>query len=81
MNITFRPDQIKWLDEQVAAGAYASVEEAVRAAIAELMSVDDDLEWAKPLVDEARDAIARGEGLKAADVRAETEAYLRSLGG
>lgn len=82
MKIDFNSDQIKWLDKQVAAGAYGSIEEAVRAAVSELMLInEDDLEWAKPLVDEAKAAIARGEGMSSADAQAETEAYLRSLGG
>ena len=81
MDITLKPEPLKWLEEQVAAGAYASIDDAVHIAVAGLMAIEtDDLAWAKPLVDEARASIARGEGMKAADVKAETEAYLRSLG-
>ena len=82
MTIRIKPEQLKWLDEQVASGTFPSVEDAVEAAIGDLMALaDDDLAWAGPLVEEARAAIARGEGLKAADVKAETEALLRSRGG
>jgi antitoxin ParD1/3/4 len=50
----------------------------LRLAVAELMSVDgDDLAWARPLVDEARASIARGEGVPADAVKAELDAYLR----
>ncbi len=57
MTITLTPDQIRWLESQVEVGRFSSVEEGVRAAVTELMLVpideNDDLAWAKPLVDEA----------------------------
>lgn len=83
MNIALNPDQMKWLEDEVSAGSFASVEDAVCLAVAGLMdsNEDDDLAWAKPLVDQARASIARGEGIPAADVRAEIEARLRKLGG
>ena len=81
MTIALTPDQIRWLESEVAAGTYASVEDAIRLAVAGLMTaVDDDLAWAKPLVDEARAAIARGEGIPANDVKAQMNAYLKSIG-
>jgi antitoxin ParD1/3/4 len=73
------PEQLKWIEQQVARGKFASVEDAVRLAVADLMVVDaDDLEWAEPLVDEARASIARGEGAAAKAVKAELDAYLKS---
>jgi antitoxin ParD1/3/4 len=82
MNIALKRDQQKWLEDEVAAGTFASVEDAVRLAVAGLMSSteDDDLDWAKPLVDEARASIARGEGRPADAVKAEIEKQLRKLG-
>lgn len=82
MNIALNPDQQQWLEAEVSAGTFASIEDAVRLAVAGLMDSDedDDLAWAKPLVDEARASIARGEGVPAADVKAEIEARLRKLG-
>lgn len=82
MDISLRPDQRKWLEDEVAAGTFASVEDAVRLAVAGLMSSseDDDLSWAQPLVDDAQAAIRRGEGLRAGAVRAEIEQRLRKLG-
>jgi antitoxin ParD1/3/4 len=82
MNIALKRDQQKWLEDEVAAGTFASVDDAVRLAVAGLMSSteDDDLDWAKPLVDEARAAIKRGEGRPAATVKAEIEEQLRKLG-
>ncbi len=82
MTITLTPEQLKWLEQQVAGGQFASVEEAVRLAVAELMADNsDDLAWAKPLVDEARASLARGEGVSADSVRTEIDKYLGSIGG
>ena len=81
MTITLTPEQLKWIEQQVAGGKFASVEEAVRLAVAELMTIDtDDLAWAKPLVDEARASIERGEGIPADAAKAQLDAYLRSIG-
>jgi hypothetical protein len=66
MTIQLSPEQQRWLEAQVEAGHFASLEQAVAVAIADLMAaVDDDLEWAKPLVDEAIAAVDRGEGIPA----------------
>jgi antitoxin ParD1/3/4 len=55
MTINLPREQQEWLEAQIRAGAYDSVEEAV----AERMHLDiEDLSWAKPLVDEARASIA-----------------------
>jgi antitoxin ParD1/3/4 len=79
MNIALKPDQLKWLQDEVSAGSFASIEDAVRLAVAGLMdaSEDDDLAWAAPLVEEARASIAKGDGLPAAEVKSEIEARLR----
>ena len=78
MTITLTPEQQKWLETQVAAGRFVSIEEAVRLAVAELMLPVDtsDLSWAKPYLDEARASLARGEGVPADAVFAEIEARL-----
>lgn len=82
MAISLPTDQIRWLEAEVSAGRFASIDEAVRSAIAALMQDggDDDLDWAKPLVDEALAEVERGEGLPAEQVRAELDCYLKSLG-
>jgi antitoxin ParD1/3/4 len=81
MTITLPPNQQKWLEEQVAAGRFASVEEGVEAAILGLMlASDDDLAWAKPLVEQARASIMGGEGLPAESDKAELDPYLKSIG-
>ncbi len=55
-------NQLKWLEAQVAAGQFESVDEALVVAVADLMAIqDDDLAWAKPCVDEAHASVARGD--------------------
>jgi antitoxin ParD1/3/4 len=64
MTIQLSPEQQRWLEAQVAAGHFASLEQAVAVAVADLMAMeDDDLAWAKPLVDKASAELSRGEGV------------------
>jgi antitoxin ParD1/3/4 len=68
MPITLTPEQEAWIQAHIASGDFASIEEAARQLIddriAELAAVDDDdMEWAKPLLEEARASIARGDVL------------------
>ncbi len=80
MNIRLPPNQQKWLEEQVAAGRFGSVDDAVAIAVADLMAInDDDLAWAKPYVDEARAAAARGETVPLDDALADMDAHLATL--
>ena len=56
MTITLTPEQLKWLEAQVAAGHFASVEEAVRTAITDFMAAaseetGEDLEHLRREVD------------------------------
>lgn len=82
MNISLTPEQQEWLELQVAKGAIPSVEEAVRAAVDHFFPIDtDDLSWAKPYLDEAWEELERGEGIDAATVFAETDAWLKKRGG
>jgi len=81
MTITLTPEQLRWLEQQVAGGRFESVEDAVKLAVSGLMAIDtDDLAWAKPLVDEARASLARGEGMPAQSVRTEIDTLLKSSG-
>jgi antitoxin ParD1/3/4 len=87
MTITLRPDQEAWLRTQVAKGDFVSIEAAARQLldqkIAELADAEgeasDDLAWAKPYVDEARSAVARGEVISLEEYEALTSALLASL--
>jgi Arc/MetJ-type ribon-helix-helix transcriptional regulator len=83
MTITLTLEQQKRLEAAVAAGQFASVEEAVRLAVDRLVMTDadiEDLDWVKPYLDEARQSLARGEGIPAKDVFAETDAWLKKRG-
>jgi antitoxin ParD1/3/4 len=71
MNITLPREQQEWLQAQVEAGAYESVEDAVASILAGYMQLDfDDLEWAKPLIEEARASAERGETMTLEEYRA-----------
>jgi Arc/MetJ-type ribon-helix-helix transcriptional regulator len=62
MNVTLQPDQLKWIEGQVADGRFESVDEALAIAVADLMAMHaDDLNWAKPYVDQALASVARGD--------------------
>ena len=82
MPITLTPEQETWIKAHVATGDFASVEEAARQLIDDRISelandegdAPDDMAWAKPLVDEARAAIARGDVLTLEEHRARNAA-------
>jgi len=85
MSIALTPEQEAWLEAHVAAGEFASVEEAVRQLIddriAEIANAGgyDDMAWAKPLVDEARAVIARGETITLEEHRTRNAERLAAL--
>jgi Arc/MetJ-type ribon-helix-helix transcriptional regulator len=80
MTITLPPGLQKWLEAQVAAGRFSSVDDAIAVAVADLMAIDEDnLAWAKPYVDEARAAAARGEVVPLDDALADIDACLATL--
>ena len=60
MNVSLPKAQLEWLEAQVAAGHFASIDEALAVAVADLKALsEDDLAWAKPYVEKARASIAR----------------------
>ena len=64
MNVSLPKEQLKWLEAEVVAGHFSSIDEALAVAVADLKALsEDDLAWAKPYVDEARDDVARGKTL------------------
>ncbi len=80
MNINLPPDQEHWLKARIAHGEFASVDDAVRRMIADRMAFDvDDHAWAKPFVDEAHAAVARGDVVSLDDALADMDATLASL--
>jgi antitoxin ParD1/3/4 len=85
MSDILTPEQHAWLSDHVAGGEFQSVEEAARPFIDEsiasraVIAGDDDLAWAKPLVDEALAAVERGEVMTRAEHRARMDARLAAL--
>lgn len=80
MNITLPPEQHKWLEAQVAAGRFGSIDEALAVAVADLIAIqNDDLVWAKPYVDRARESVARGDVLSGEDYFSRLKAKLGTL--
>ena len=63
MNIQVSKDRAEWLESLVKAGHFASMEEAMEAAVAALRAeFEQDDEWARPYIEEALQSIERGEG-------------------
>ena len=82
MTITLTPEQQKRLEAAVAAGQFASVEEAVRFAVDHFVLTDADLadlSWTKPYLDEARASLARGESVSLEEFNAHVEKRLSKL--
>jgi antitoxin ParD1/3/4 len=80
LNVRLSREQQEWLEAQVASGQFASVDEAVAAAVADLMALhDDDLAWAKPYVDEARASVARGDVMSGEEFFKRLDAKMASL--
>lgn len=83
MTITLTPQQVHWLEAEVQAGRLSSIEDGVRLAVAELMmgSIDEDdaLDWAKPLVDEARAEVDQGRKVSLDEFQEHAARRLKSL--
>ena len=76
MTIALTSEQLRWLQEQVAAGRFASLDEGVQAAVVGLMNSLDapvtnaDEARIGPLLDAARRSLASGEGLSLDEFKA-----------
>jgi antitoxin ParD1/3/4 len=84
MTITLTPEQQARLEAYVARGDFPSVEDAARQLIEERLleraiEEDDDLSWAKPYVDEALAAVARGDVMTLEEHKRRTAALLAAL--
>ncbi len=84
MNLILPAEQQKWLEAQVAAGRFPSVQAAAEAAIAAAMTDETlldagDLGWAKPYIDQGREDAARGRVLTLEGHRARMAARLEAL--
>lgn len=86
MKININPETEAWLRAQVAAGKFATIDDAVEALVFEhqvlaLDIEDDDHFWAKPDIDAALASLDRGEGSPLRDVaeRLRARTYLFAL--
>jgi antitoxin ParD1/3/4 len=80
MNVKLPPEQQKWLEAEVAAGSFSSVDEALAVAVADPMAIHkDDLAWAKPYVEQARASVARGDILSGEEYFKRLNAKLQAL--
>ena len=62
MAVQLSLEQQRWLEAQVAGGHFASLEEAVAVAVSDLMAAsEDDLDWARRLVEAGLAELERGE--------------------
>ena len=78
--IELTTEQRAWLTAHIESGEFASEGEALSRLISERIAQEGaDLAWAKPYVDEARSAVARGEVITLAEHRARNEARLSAL--
>ena len=79
MKIEISAEHAEALKAAVSAGTFASVDEAVSAALDQLLFVGEDLSWAKPLVDEALAEKVRGEGIPISVLMSKLESRLLRL--
>ena len=83
MLIALTPEQEAWLTARVAAGAFVSIEEAAQRLlderIAQFVVDEDDLEWTRPLLEEAEADLVRGDVLSLEEHRARNAARLAAL--
>ena len=80
MAITLPREQQEWLEPQVKAGYYDSIEDAVASIVAEHMQLDiDDMSWARELVEEGRASLEREGGLTLDEHRKRVARKLQEL--
>ena len=83
MVLELTPEQEAWVSAHVAKGDFPSAEEAVRQLlaerIAEIVLEEDDLAWAKPLVDEGLADLERGAVLTLDEHKTRLTARLAAL--
>lgn len=80
MHISLPAEQERWLQRKIANGEFQSAEDAFRQFIAERMVTEgDDMAWAKPLVDEARAAVAHGDTSSLEEAELDIDRALASL--
>ncbi len=84
MTVVLKPEHETWLKARVDSGEFDSIDDAVRHMLGARMLQEienDDLAWAKPYVDEARAAVARGETITLEEYKARNVERLAKLKG
>ena len=82
MDVQFSEPQLDWLRARVADGTFASVLEALQQLVDEQMALESsDLDWALPLVEEARADVAAGRLMELDEHRARNASRLQALRG
>jgi Arc/MetJ-type ribon-helix-helix transcriptional regulator len=80
MNVRLSPAHRKWLSDQVSAGAFTSIDEALAWAIEGMMHVaDEDPQWARPYLEKGDASLARGEGIPGDEFLARLDRRLDTL--
>jgi antitoxin ParD1/3/4 len=84
MTVALHPDQEEWFKTRVARGDFVSVEEAARQFIDERIAEreaeeSDEMEWAKPYVDEALAEVERGDVIPLEEHESRNEARLAAM--
>ena len=64
MQIRLTKEHEDWLRAQVAAGRFASLDDAIAEAVAGLRGDDDELAWARPLVAEGLAELDAGKAIR-----------------
>ena len=79
MPIILTPEQQKALEAEVAAGRFASMEDALDFALTHFPHGDHSDEWVKPYLEEARKSLAAQGGLTLEEFNARMTKYLDNL--
>jgi antitoxin ParD1/3/4 len=70
------PDVQDWIERQVEAGAFKTPAEAIAFAVRQVAPAQDDLSWAKPVVDEAIAEIEGGQGIPRSEAMQQVRAHI-----
>ena len=83
ITLSLTPEQEAWLQAHVAASGAGSIEEVARRIIDEHIAESelehDDLDWAKPLVDEGVASLERGDYISIEEHKARNAARLAAF--
>ena len=86
MTISLTREQQHWIERAVAAGRFASADDAIQYAVGATMLFEeaiagDDLAWAKPLVDAGLRSLETHGGIPAPEIFRETRSFIEKHGG